>query len=132
MMKAIRSLLALLALTFLVGCGTTAAHRDLAAGPAIDFNVSVTCSEPTMRFTGLIISDGRAETVSGTGSSQFHVRGHQVVCSFKKTSPDGQISVAVSEASKKLGDCSSPAQFGGVRAEFLRTPTERHDIFTTF
>jgi hypothetical protein len=131
-MKTIRSILALTATTILFGCSTTSPHRDFTGLPATDITASVTCNEPTMRFTGTIISDGRTERFSGTGSGTFHASGHELVCSFKKTGGDGQISISVSEAGKVLGGSDTGCKFGGVRAEVLRTPTERHDIFTTF
>jgi hypothetical protein len=94
--------------------------------------VSVSCSEPSMRFTGTIVSDGHSQELSGTGSGTYQASDHEIVCSFKKLDADGQISLAVSEAGKKLGDSSTPAKFGGVRAELHRARTRQSTSFTTF
>jgi hypothetical protein len=131
-MKTIPSLLALFVTTILVGCSTKSPHRDFTGLPATDITVSVTCSEPSMRFTGTIVSDGQTEQLSGTGSATFHASGHEFVCSFKKAGDEGRISLAVSEAGKNLGGSETGCKRGGVRAELLRIPGERHDIFTTF
>ena len=131
-MKTIPSLLAVIAATILVGCSTTSSHRDTAGTPATDITVSVTCSEPTMRFTGTIVADGHTERFSGTGSGTFHASGHELVCSFKKTGDDGRISLAVSESGKTLGSSSTVFKQGGVRAEFVRSLMVRSDVFTTY
>ena len=94
--------------------------------------VSVTCSEPSMRFAGTIVSDGHSQELSGTGSGTYHASGHAIICSFKKLDADGQISLAVSAAGKKLGDSSTPARFGGVRAELHHRWTGQTTSFTTF
>ena len=131
-MKTIASLLAVIAATILVGCSTTSPHRDFTGLPATDITVSVTCSDPSMRFTGTIVSDGHPVQLGGTGHGTFSATGHEFVCSFKKTVADGQISISVSEAGKTIGSSDNGCKFGGVRAEVLRTPMEQHDIFTTF
>ena len=131
-MKTIPALLAVIAATILVGCSTTSSHRDTAGIPATDITVSVTCSEPTMRFTGTIVADGHTERFSGTGSGTFHASGHELVCSFKKTGDAGRISLAVSESGKTLGSSSSVEKLGGVRAELLHTLMARQEVFTTF
>jgi hypothetical protein len=123
-MKTVSSLLALLATTILIGCSATSSHRDSTGLHATDITVSVTCSEPSMRFTGKIISDGHTEQLSGAGSGTFHARGQEFVCSFKKTDADGQISFTVSVTGKKLGDISTSEKYGEITARV------QHDRFT--
>ena len=130
--KTISSLLALAAATLLVGCSTTSPHRDFTGLPATDITVSLTCSEPSMTFTGTIVSDGQAEPLSGKGSGTFRATGHEFVCSFKKSEVEGRISISVSEDGKSLGSSSTSQRSGGVRAELLRTPSAQHTLFTTF
>lgn len=131
-MKNITLLLTLIAGAFLFGCGTPT-HRDFAGMPATAFAVTVSCSDASMRFEGTIISDGHSERLSGTGSGTFQATGHEIVCSFRKTSADGRISISVlEEAGKSLGSSTTAKPFGGVRAELLRTPSAEHTLFTTF
>ena len=130
-MKTIPTLLALIAAAVLAGCSTTSSQRAY-SGPKTDIVVTVTCSNPDTRFTGSIVTDGHAVQSGGTGHATFHTTGHEFVCSFKKTDPDGRISISVSEACKELGNSSTAEKFGGVRAEFVRALMARSDIFTTF
>lgn len=130
-MKTTTSLLALIAAVVLAGCSTTSSHRDFSGMQMTDIVVTVTCSNPDTRFTGTIVADGHSVQLGGTGHGAFHTTGHEFVCSFKKTDPDGRISISVSEAGKELGNSSTGERFGGVRAEIMRTPMEQHDIFTT-
>jgi hypothetical protein len=115
----------LVGIVVIIVCGLWFYHSS-------SITVSVSCSEPSMRFTGTIVSDGHSQELSGTGSGTYQASGHEIVCSFKKLDADGQISLAVSEAGKKLGDSSTPARFGGVRAELHRTWTRQSTSFTTF
>lgn len=134
-MKSIIPLLPLIAALILSGCSTTThqpRQRDYSDIPVTDIVVTVSCSEPGMEFTGTIVSDGHTEHLSGTGSSTFRATGHEFVCSFKKTSSDGRISISVSEDGQPLGSSSTPKRFGGVRAELLRTPSALHTLFTSF
>lgn len=131
-MKVITFLSALIAVAFLAGCSTTSHRRDFSGIPATDFTLCVTCGEPSIRYTGTIVSDGHSELVSGKGNGTYYISAHKIACSFKKTDADGRISLAVSEAGKTQGSSSTISRFGGVRAEVLRTPSEQHDVFTTF
>ena len=131
-MKSIRLFLTLVAVTVLLGCSTTPASRNFSGIPATEILVTISCSEPSMRFTGTIVSDGQSEQLSGTGSATFHATGHEIICSFKKADVDGRISISVSEAGKNLGSSSTPQHLGGVRAEILRTSSKQHTLFTTF
>jgi hypothetical protein len=131
-MKTIKSLLTIIATTLLFGCATTPRHGDFSGMPATDITVTVSCGDPGMTFTGTIVSDGHSEQLSGAGSATFHATGHEFVCSFRKTGVAGRISISVSEAGESLGSSSTTDEFGGVRAELLRTPSRRHTIFTTF
>ena len=115
----------LVGIVVIIVCGLWFYHSS-------SITASVSCSEPSMRFTGTIVSDGHSQELSGTGSGTYQASGHEIVCSFKKLDADGQISLAVSEAGKKLGDSSTPARFGGVRAELHRTWTRQSTSFTTF
>jgi len=131
-MKTIPLLLAVIAMTILAGCGTTSGHRDFTGIPATDFTVSVTSGEPSMRFTGTIVSDGRTEHLSGTGSSTFHVSGHEVVCAFKKADLAGRMSLKITKAGDLVGEAHTDEIHGGVRAELLYTPEQKHTLFTSF
>ena len=115
----------LVGIVVIIVCGLWFYHSS-------SITASVSCSEPSMRFTGTIVSDGHSQELSGTGSGTYQASGHEIVCSFKKLDADGQISLAVSEAGKKLGNSSTPARFGGVRAELHRTWTGQSTSFTTF
>ena len=99
---------------------------------ATDIVATVSCSDPGMRFTGTIVSDGHVQKYSGVGSGTYHASGHEIVCSFKKLEADGRISLAVSEAGHQEGQSSTPDKFGGVRAELMRAPMEQSSVFTTF
>jgi hypothetical protein len=94
--------------------------------------VIVTCSDPGMKFAGTIVTDGHSKRLSGIGTSTFHATGHEFVCSFKKTGADGLISVSVTEAGNNLGNAYTAGQFGGVRAEVVRTSAAPRNTFTTF
>ena len=135
-MKSITPRLILIAALVLSGCCSTTTHqprqRDYSGMPATDIVVTISCSEPSMAFTGTIVSDGHTEQLSGTGSGTFRASGHEFVCSFKKTGREGRISISVSEGDQSLGSSSTPKRFGGVRAELLRTPSAQHTLFTTF
>ena len=119
------SIVILVGIVIIIVCGLWFYHST-------SITVSVTCSEPSMRFAGTIVSDGHSQELSGTGSATYHASGHSIICSFKKLDADGQISLAVSEAGKKLGDSSTPARFGGVRAELHHRWTMQSTSFTTF
>jgi hypothetical protein len=93
-----------------------------------DYTVVVSCSEPTMRFTGSIVSDGHPLVLYGTGIGTYRVRSRTIVCSFEKTQADGQISLAVSNAGQALGWSSTPARLGGVHAEIGRTFWVEHNV----
>jgi hypothetical protein len=129
-MRTTKALLALIAGTFLFGCG----KPDYSGIPVTHVVVTVSCSNPGMRFTGTIVSDGRSEKLSGTGSGTYDATGHEMICYFKKTDIDGQISMSVSNAGRLVGRSSTPTRYGGVRAELLLidTPSRQHILFTTF
>jgi hypothetical protein len=129
-MKKTKVIFAVMAAALLTGCSHPSMQR-VYSGPTTDVVVTVTCSNPGTRFTGSIITDGRAEPSGGTGQATFHATGHEFVCVFKKTDPDGRISISISEGGREVGNSSSGEKFGGVRAEMLRTLTEQHTIFTT-
>ena len=133
-MKTFCSLLALIAAVALAGCATPPPpQRDFAGIAPTDFTVTVKCSEPTMRFTGMIVSDGQCENWVGIGGGTYHASGHEVVCAFRKTTGvAGQISLAVSRAGVRLGDSTTDGKSGGVRAELLFAPTQEHALFTTY
>lgn len=129
-MQTVTVLLALIAATCVVGCGTASHGRDYSGTPATDIAVTVSCSRPTMGFAGTIVSDGQSRQLSGVGSGTFHATGHEFLCSFQKTEADGVISISASQAGVPLGGVGTPR--GGVRAELLRTPWAQHTLFTSF
>ena len=131
-MKTILSLVILIAVTVLVGCSATAPQRNLSGVPPLNIVVTVTCSDPAMKFTGTIASDGHTRNFSGAGSGTFHATGHEIICSFKKTGTGGRISIAGSASAKDGGNSTTDQKFGGVRAEFVQTTKEQHNLFTTF
>jgi len=131
-MKKILSLLPLITATIFVGCSTTSPQRDFSGMPPMDIVVTVTCGDPAMKFTGTIVSDGHTRNYSGAGSRTFHATGHEIICSFKKTGADGRISIAGSASAKDGGNATTDQKFGGVRAEFVRTTKEQHNLFNTF
>lgn len=132
-MKTMLSLLAVTVAAVLTGCGTTPTHRDFSSSTATKIAVIVTCSNPGMKFTGTIVTDGHSKRLSGIGTSTFRATGHEFVCSFKKTGADGLISVSVIEAgSNNLGNAYTAGQFGGVRAEVVRTSEAPRNTFSTF
>ncbi len=112
----------------LSGCGTPSSFQTFSYGLGTEVAVTVSCSDESMRFTGTIVSDGRRGSFSGQGNATFHATGHEIVCSFKKATADGRISISVREAKNSLGTSSTSEPFGGVRAEVFRTPT-RHNAF---
>src|ERR1019366_1303705 len=105
------SLLILTAATFFVGCSTTSAHRT--SGVV----ATVSCSDPHMRFTGTIVSDGHTKQVSGTGSRTFHLTGHELAFSFQREVPAGQISLAVTKAGQCVASATAGSQQSGVRGQ---------------
>jgi hypothetical protein len=132
-MKATLSLItAITAAAILMGCGTTKSHRDYSGIPAAKIDVTVSCSNPATKFEGTIVSDGHSEPFNGVGSGTFHATGHELICSFKKTGGEGQISISVSEAGNNLGNAYTGQKFGGVRAEIVRTAVGPHQTFSTF
>ncbi len=132
LMKHLAPLFALFAAAAFVGCSTTSSHRDFSGVPATDIAVTITCSDPDMRFSGTICSDGRSQKYSGMGSGAYHTSGHEVICSFKKLGSNGRITLSAAEMGQQPGGSSTTNKFGGVRAEFLRLPNEQRTIFTTF
>ncbi len=130
-MKSIPALFAVLTASTLIGCSTSS-HRDFRGAPATEITVSVKCSEPHMKFSGTIVSDGHTAHLSGTGSGTFNARGHEFVCSFQKANSEGQISLSVSEGGKVLGNTSNSERLGGVRSEVLRSRSVNHTLFSTF
>ena len=86
-----------------------------------------------MRFDGTIVSDGHTEHLSGVGSGIFHISGHEITCAFKKAGAIGRISLSISETGgDHVGDANTDEMNGGVRAELLYTPEQRHILFTSF
>ncbi len=112
-MKIILLLLILMAATFFAGCAAPSAHGT--SGVV----ATVSCSDPSMRFTGTIVSDGHAKQVSGTGSRSFHLTGHELDFSFKKAVPDGRISLTVTKAGQCVATATTDSRFGGVRGHVL-------------
>lgn len=131
-MKTLTSLLSIVTTALLFGCATAPRHHDYSGMPVTHIVVTVSCSAPDMKFSGTIVSDGSTEQLSGTGTTTYYATGHEFVCSFRKTGVAGRISISVSEAGESLGSSSTPEQFGGVRAELLRTSAVQHTVFTTF
>lgn len=132
-MKTTPSLLAVITVTIFVGCSTTSRHRDFSGIPATDFTVSVTCGEPSLGFTGTIVSDGHTEHLSGIGKGIFHTSGHEITCAFKKSEPRGRISLSISKTGgDHIGDAITDETNGGVRAELLYAPDQRRTLFTSF
>lgn len=131
-MKTITSLLSIVTMALLFGCATAPRHRDYSGLAPTHIVVTVSCSEPDMKFTGTIVSDGSTEQLSGTGTITYYATGHELVCSFRKTGAAGRISISVSERGESLGSSSTSERFGGVRAELLRTPSAQHTVFTIF
>jgi hypothetical protein len=131
-MKTLLSFLTIIAAVLLTGCATTSPPHDYSGVPPTEIVATVSCSDPSIPFTGTIIADGHTKHYSGTGSGTFHATGHEFVCSFKKTGKDGQISISVSEKGENKGNAYTSIQFGGVRAEFVRNRHEYHDTFSTF
>src|SRR6516162_8150163 len=128
-MKTTISFLPILLAVVLAGCSTQPPHHDFSGMPQTKIVVTVSCSNPDTKFDGSIVSDGHPVHLSGTGHGTFHATGHELVCSFKKDGSDGQISISVSEDGTNLGNSNISTRFGGVRAEIVRTPMERHDTF---
>jgi hypothetical protein len=132
-MKASLSLFsAIAAAAIVMGCGTTQSHHDLSGSPTAKIDVTVTCSNPATKFEGTIVSDGHSRPFKGAGSRTFHATGHELICSFKKTGAEGQISVSVSESGNDLGNAYTGQEFGGVRAEIVRTAAQQHQTLGTF
>ena len=133
-MKIIPTFLALIAVVALAGCATPPPPPKSFAGIApSEFTVTVTCSNPTARFTGMIVADGQCENWVGIGGGTYHATGHEVVCAFRKTAGvAGKISLAVSRAGVRLGESNTDDKNGGVRAELLYAPPEEHALFTTY
>jgi hypothetical protein len=88
-MKTPTSILALIAGVVLIGCSTTSSH------PTSGVVAAVSCSDPSMRFTGTIVSDGHSKQVSGIGSRTFIITGQEATFSFQKKGADGRISLVV-------------------------------------
>lgn len=118
----------------LAGCATspqpTAADYSLV--PAVQYVVTVTCSDPTTKFSGTIVADGQSTHYSGIGKGSYPAAGHVINCSFRKTTRDGQIILSISEAGKDLGYSTSSQKFGGVRAEISDTNKGTGQVFSTF
>ena len=135
-MRIIHTFVTAVTLLALAGCRTApsspASKHDFSGLPTTTFTVSVS-GTAGLRFTGRMIADGQTQEVSGTVPAQYEVAAHELICSFKKTDAEGSIALAVSEQNGGVqGRCNTPAPFGGVRAEILRTPSRQHSLFTTF
>ena len=135
-MRIIHTFVTAITLLALAGCRTAptshASKHDFSGIPATIFTVSVS-GTAGLRFTGSMVADGQAQEVSGTVPAQYEAAAHELICSFKKTDAEGSIALAVSEQNGGIqGRCNTPAPFGGVRAEILRTPSRQHALFTTF
>jgi hypothetical protein len=115
----------------LAGCATSPAPKGYSGIPPTDITATVTCSDPAMKFSGTIVSDGRTEKFSGTGHGTFHATGHEIICSFRKSAASGQITLSVSSSDNSHGTCNAGG-FHCARAEILRALREQHDIFTSF
>jgi len=79
----------------------------------------VSCSDPHMRFTGTIVSDGHTKQVSGIGSRTFDITGQDATFTFKKTAADGRISLVVTKTGQCVCSATTDSQFGGVRGKVL-------------
>ena len=51
-MKTITPLLTVIAMALLFGCGTAPRHHDFSGTPTTDIVVTVSCSDPGMKFAG--------------------------------------------------------------------------------
>src|SRR5262249_47037397 len=122
---------AITAAAIFTGCGTMQSHH-VSGSPAAKIDVTVSCSNPGTKFEGTIVSDGHSTSFKGSGCRTFHAAGHELICSFKKTGAVGQISISVSEAGNNLGNAYTGHEFGGVRAEIVRTAAAQCQTFTTF
>jgi hypothetical protein len=131
------SLAILLAVAF-VGCQTARKHveskREFIGLPATDFTLTVVCSSPDMAFNGTIVNDGEGYEVSGVGSGTYLLSTHHLVCSFMRTGTDGTLVLTISEQGPRHSSSSVGTEpwNRGVRADFLRTPSEQHNRLETF
>ena len=112
-MKLIPALLSIIAATFFAGCTTSSTHRTSGV------TATVSCSDPSMRFTGTLVSDGHTNQVSATGSHTFHLAGQELDFSFKKAASHGRISLTVTNAGQCVATATTDRQFGGVRGHVL-------------
>ncbi len=124
----------LLLAALLTGCATspqpTPANYSLV--PAVQYIVTVTCSDPATKFSGTIVADGKSTPYSGVGKGSYPAIGHVINCSFHKTTPDGQITLSVSANGKDLGNSYTGQKHGGVRAEISNTDAGSAQMFSTF
>ena len=125
-------LIALAAGLLCFGCRTSSARRDFSGAPPRQIVATIKCSDPAMKFTGEIVSDGHVQKYSGVGSGTYQASGHEIICSFKKLEADGRLSLAAGELGREPGSSSTVEPFGGVRARFLYGPEMEHTVFTTF
>ncbi|HEX7652214.1 MAG TPA: hypothetical protein VF607_01830 [Verrucomicrobiae bacterium] len=116
----------------LAGCQSTMVHRTYEGLPRTEFDIHVSCSEPSQNFMGTVTTDGHPVKLSGTGQNTYHFIGHELSCAFKQVDAQGMITLSVEVAGQKIGTVNNTGRFGGVRAEILRTPTESHEVFTTY
>jgi hypothetical protein len=100
--------------------------------PATSIVATVTCSDPATKFSGTIVADGFTTEYSGTGSGTYRASGHKITCSFKKTTPGGQIKLSVTEDGQDLGNSTSSEKSGGVRGEIVNSRQGSYQVFTTF
>ena len=134
-MKKIAALLLLTLNLILAGCQTvppTPPSTKFAGIPAKDFIVTVTCSDPATRFVGSIETDGVADHLIGMSTGIYRVSGHEIICEFKKTDAPGRLTLTVTSGNQSLGNSTTGARFGGVRAELFFVPPQERTLFTTF
>ncbi len=124
-MKTTRRLSLLLAATLFLGCKSTP-PQNKAPDSASKVTFLVSCSEPTMGFTGTIVCDGRTNKVSGTGGGTFRATGYDIVGLFKKSGATGRMSVEASDLAGNSNTASTDKPSGGIRSEFHGQPVSQH------
>src|SRR5580704_9690131 len=64
-MKTLLSFLTIIAAVLLTGCATTSPPHDYSGVPPTEIVATVSCSDPSIPFTGTIIADGHTKHYSG-------------------------------------------------------------------
>jgi hypothetical protein len=130
--------LAIILAAALVGCQTSRRHTETRADfigfPATDFTLTVVCSSPDTAFNGTIVNDGERQEVSGVGRGMYHISSHHLVCSFVRSGTNGTFVFTIQVGGQEQSSSSVDTKpwNRGVRADFLRTPSEQHNLLETF